>query len=324
MAATETITTLSDIRFEPGTVKRFWFQAAQTWFGPLPMPLVVVTGAQPGPKIVALAGQHGDEGYGVLGLLDLANEIDPASLRGQLWLVPCANLFGYTVTLRNSPYDQQDMNRVHPGSAAGTMTEQAAHWLHSEIFPGADLIVDLHGGSPENGDSAFAMWSDAPGRPSLLPLVSALDLHFLIGARKQAPGMLSSALAERGIPQISIEAGSAIRYARENAAQMKGYVLDCLRYHDMLPGERPQPRPLPLVRTVTHRARCGGAFKTLVSFGQQVSAGERIGVIMDLVGNVVQEVIAEEGGIVAVMRTGVRVHPGETVTTLAVPTGEHA
>lgn len=324
MTATEHIVTVRDIQFQAGTTRRFWYQVGQTWFGPMPMPLVVITGAEPGPKIVALAGQHGDEGYGVLGLLDLANEIDPASLRGQLWLVPCANLFGYAVSHRNSPYDQQDMNRVHPGNETGTVTEQTAYWMHAEIFPGADLIIDLHGGSPENGDSAFAMWSDAPDKPSILPLVAALDLHFLIGTRKQASGMLSSAMAERGIPQISIEAGSSVRYARDNAEQMKQYVLTCLRYFGMLSGISPTAKPLPLVRMVTHRARCGGAFKTLVSFGQQVSAGERIGIIMDLVGNIVQEVIAEESGIVAVMRTGVRVHPGETVTTLAVPTGDHA
>jgi predicted deacylase len=322
--AAEHISTFREVEFVPGTTRRFWYQVGQTWFGPMPMPLIVITGTMPGPKMVTLAGQHGDEGYGVLGLLDLANDLNPSTLHGQLWIVPCANVFGYSVSHRNSPYDQQDMNRVHPGNEAGTITEQVAHWLHSVVFTGADLVVDLHGGSPENGDSAFAMWSDAHDKPSILPLVASLDLHFLIGAHKQMPGMLSQALEGQGIPQISIEAGSTIHYARENSAQIKGYVLACLRFLNMLPGQPAVAKPLQLMQMVTHRAKCGGTFKTLVSFGQEVHAGEHIGVIMDLLGNVVQEINALEGGIVAVMRTGVRVHPGETVLTLAVATGELA
>lgn len=322
MTTCETLTSVSQLEIEPGTLRRFWYDVGHSWLGPVRIPLAIIRGSQPGPKLVALACQHGDEGYGVLGLLDLIDELNPANVSGEVWIVPCANIFGYTEGHRNSRFDQQDMNRVHPGNPIGTITEQTAHKLHQEVFPGADLVIDLHGGSPENGDSAFAMWTDIDGKPSILPLMASLDLHFLVAQRKQAAGMLSAAAVELGIPQISIEAGAAVRYARENAAQMKGFVLTSMQYLGMIDGTPPPPRPLPLMRMSTHRAHTGGAFKTLVSFGESVEQGQLIGTIRDLLGCVVQEIRAQDAGVVAVMRTGVRVHPGETVTTLAVPTGE--
>ncbi len=321
MTSTLIIKDAGQISLDPGQKQRYWLEVGHSWFGPERLPLIVLRGIEAGPKLVTLACQHGDEGYGVLGALDLANELDPAAMKGELWILPCANIHGFTAGKRASPYDCQDMNRVHPGKADGTVSEQIAYALHQQVFPGADLIVDLHGGSPENGDTAFAMWADIAGKPSILPIVSSLKLDFVIGSRKSIAGMLSNSAIDLGIPQISIEAGSAINYGRDNAALMQGFVRDCMKHLNMLPEPPPQSRSLPLMRMATHYAETGGAFKTLVAFGEEVRQGQTLGYIMDLVGNIAQEVRASEAGIVAVMRTGIRVHPGETVTTLAIPTG---
>ena len=322
MSTTLIIKDAAQVKLDPGQKGRYWLEVGHSWLGPTRLPLIVLRGYETGPKLVALACQHGDEGYGVLGALDLANELDPMAMKGELWILPCTNVHGFAAGKRVSPYDCQDMNRVHPGKADGTVTEQIAYAMHQQVFPGADLIVDLHGGSPENGDTAFGMWVDIEGKPSILPIISSLELDFLIGGRKSIAGMLSNSAIDLGIPQISIEAGSAIHYGRENAVLMAGYIRDCMKHLNMLPEAAPQAQSLPLMRMATHYAETGGAFKTLVSFGEEVRKGQTLGFIMDLVGNIAQEVRASEAGIVAVMRTGIRVHPGETVTTLAIPTGD--
>ena len=322
MSKTLIIKDAGQISLEPGQKQRYWLEVGHSWLGPERVPLIVLRGHEPGPKLVTLACQHGDEGYGVLGALDLSHELDPMGMAGELWILPCTNIHGFTAGKRVSPYDCQDMNRVHPGKSDGTVSEQIAYALHQQVFPDADLIVDLHGGSPENGDTAFGMWADIDGKPSVLPIISSLRLDFLIGSRKSITGMLSNSAIDLGIPQISIEAGSAIHYGRENAALMQGFVRDCMKHLKMLPEVAPQPQSLPLMRMATHYAETGGAFKTLVSFGEEVRQGQTLGFIMDLVGNIAQEIRASEAGIVAVMRTGIRVHPGETVTTLAIPTGD--
>ena len=321
MSTTLIIKDARQISHDLGQKQRYWLEVGHSWFGPTRIPLIVLRGYETGPKLVTLACQHGDEGYGVLGALDLSNELDPTAMKGELWILPCTNVHGFAAGKRVSPYDCQDMNRVHPGKSDGTISEQIANALHLQIFPGADLIVDLHGGSPENGDTAFGMWVDIDGKPSVLPIISSLKLEFLIGSRRSITGMLSNSAIDLGIPQIYIEAGSAMHYGRENAALMQGFIHDCMKHLNMLPEPGPHPQSLPLMRMATHYAETGGAYKTLVSFGEEVRQGQTLGYIMDLVGNIAQEVRASEAGTVAVMRTGIRVHPGETVTTLAIPTG---
>lgn len=302
----------------PGSVTRTWLGIGENWTGPTLLPLIVVCGEQPGPKVVVAAAQHGDEGFAVLGALELAQVVAPRDLRGQLWILPCLNIHGFMHGKRNSPFDQQDMNRVHPGSDSGTVTQQIASALHRYLLPGSSLLMDLHGGSPEVGDVAFGRYTDAPGKPSLQPLAQCLPLDFLLdAATRNLPGMWSQATPEIGIPQLAIEAGSAHRHARENAAEWVEIVLTALRYLEMLPGSV-QPKALPVMRTVSNPAKVGGVFASFVGLGEGVYVGQRLGEVHNLLGEVLQVVEASAAGRVAVLRTGVRVHPGESLVTLAV------
>lgn len=302
----------------PGSVTRTWLRVGESWTGPTLLPLIVVCGVRPGPKVVVAAAQHGDEGYATLGALELAEAIKPAELTGQLWILPCLNVHGYIHGKRNSPFDQQDMNRVHPGSDSGTVTQQIAAALHHHVLPGADLLIDLHGGSPEVGDIAFGRFTDAPGKPSLLSLAQALPLEFLLDpSSRNLPGMWSSATPEIGVPQLAIEAGSAHRHAMENASEWVEIVRAALRHLQMIPGSA-LPGQLPVRRTASNPARVGGVFAAFVALGEPVKAGQRLGEVRNLLGEVLQVVEASSPGVVAVLRTGVRVHPGESLVTLAV------
>lgn len=312
---------LHQLELPPGHVARTWLGVGESWTGPTLLPLIVVCGAQPGLKVVVAAAQHGDEGYATLGALELAESVSPGELSGQLWILPCLNVHGYIHGKRNSPFDQQDMNRVHPGSDTGSVTQQIAAALHRHVLPGSDLLIDLHGGSPEVGDIAFGRFTDAPGKPSLLPLAQALPLNFLLDpSSRNLPGMWSAATPEIGVPQLAIEAGSAHRHARENAAEWVEIVTAALRYLKMLPG-RAESKPLPVMQTASNPARVGGVFSASVGLGEQVVAGQKLGQVRNLLGEVLQVVEASAPGMVAVMRTGVRVHPGESLVTLAVGGG---
>lgn len=304
--------------FGPG-VHRTFLAVGSSWLGPTPLPLIVVQGATPGKRVVVIAAQHGDEGYAVLATHRLAEELDPDTLRGSVWLLPCLNVHGYVHGKRVSPFDHHDMNRVHPGARDGTVTEQIAATLVEDVLPGADLLIDLHGGSPENGDIAFARWSDVEGRPSLEPIVRTLDLRFVVApGSRDVPGMLSGATNAIGVPQIAIEACNAYGRSTDNAAEMAGFVTTALRALGMLPGPAPAEREHEARSTATHRAVTGGIWESFVTFAQHVREGEPLGVVRNLLGERVQEVPSRASGIVAVMRTGTRVHPGETLCTLAV------
>jgi len=101
---------------------------------------------------------------------------------------------------------------------------------------------------------------------------------------------------------------------------MERFVQTCMQCLGMVDGPHPKPRALAYMRTVSSRCAAGGAFKTLVAMAEQVTRGQVVGNVLNLLGEVVQTVTAPEDGIVTVMRTGVRVHPGESLVTVAVPT----
>lgn len=291
-----------------------------SWMGPYRLPVITISGAKPGPRLVVVAAQHADEVYGVLALLKCSRDIDPAQLAGEVVLVPCLNLFGYFNGKHDNPLDQQDMNKVHPGNGRGRLTEQASAALFERILPSADFLVDVHGGSAELGNIPFVRWTQ--GGEQARDVAERLGISFVEDPQDPNatfPGMMSKAALDVGIPSISIEAGSCLSYPRDTATELCGYIERVMRALDMLPGSKPERGRAVYARMVGTRSVMSGAFETLVSFGQEVKKGDLLGRVWDFAGEVPQEAIAPEDGVVGVMRTGVRVHPGESLVWLLTP-----
>lgn len=100
----------------------------------------------PGPTVLLMAGNHGDEYPGQVAILNLWRELKPADLTGQLILIPCLNPPAAHAATRLSPLDGKNFNRCFPGNAQGTPSEILAHYLSTVLFPLADVVVDLHTG----------------------------------------------------------------------------------------------------------------------------------------------------------------------------------
>ena len=67
-------------------------------------------------------------------------------MRGRIIILPCANLPASLASLRTSPLDDGNLNRSFPGNPDGTVTQQLAHYIGTELIPMADLVLDLHSG----------------------------------------------------------------------------------------------------------------------------------------------------------------------------------
>ncbi|MFN8583575.1 MAG: succinylglutamate desuccinylase/aspartoacylase family protein, partial [Gemmatimonadaceae bacterium] len=72
----------------------------------------VLQGARPGPTVGVSAMIHGDELEGLLMARELYRQIDPAQLRGALWILGVANPLAMESITRNTPIDMLDMNRL--------------------------------------------------------------------------------------------------------------------------------------------------------------------------------------------------------------------
>ena len=111
----------------------------------LRVPLYVACAPRPGKTIVAIGGTHGDEYEGPVGLKNLINTLDPATLvAGRLIVIPVLNVPAFKAARRESPLDGGNMNRAFPGKVDGTITSRIARFITDEVLSRADVVIDIH------------------------------------------------------------------------------------------------------------------------------------------------------------------------------------
>jgi uncharacterized protein len=124
---------------------RLFHSVHQSAYGFIPIPIVVIRNGE-GPTALFSAGTHGDEYEGQVALCNMAKSLRPDRIRGRVILLPAANFPAAMVGRRTSPIDEGNLNRVFPGDPDGSVTEQIAYFIETELAAAADLICDLHSG----------------------------------------------------------------------------------------------------------------------------------------------------------------------------------
>ncbi len=283
------------------------------------LPLLYVTGHEPGPTLVVTAAVHGDEYEGIEAIPHIYDQIQPEALRGTLVMVPICNMPAYEAAQRSSPIDGLNLARVFPGDRHGTITQRIAYWIREKLLSHADFYIDLH-----SGGVAY----DIPTLIGYIHDDGALGQACLAGARAfgapvlwghplpMAPGRTVSAATDLGVPSLYTEAPGG-GYARPgDVACFTQGVCNMLHHLGMLEAA-PQPRPM------THHlfgdgnldsvidATEAGYFRAAVDLLSEVKTGQKLGVVQNLFGQPVQEVIADQDGVVIMLRRLHRVHVGD-------------
>jgi predicted deacylase len=283
----------------------------------LTVPVEVLVGSRPRPRLVAIAGVHGDEPEGMLALLDFAERSDPARFRGTVVLVPVANPPAFAAHQRRSPLDGHDLNRIFPGRPEGTPSERLAYRLVHDILSGADLVFTLHSWYatgmvvphvevPDGGDDVSRRSWDA-----------AVAAGFRrIRRSGWQPGVLGVTAVERSIPVLEAEIGGQGTSTAENRTAYVEHLTRLLRHLGILDGDvPPNPNVEILGRGLVH-APVGGMLRPQVALGDYVEAGAVLAVITNLHGEPLVEIRAPHGGLIAAVRHFVSVNPGDLVFAL--------
>ncbi len=283
------------------------------------LPLLTITGAEPGPTLVVFAGVHGDEYEGVEAIPRIAEQVDPSQLRGTLLMVPVCNMAAYATATRNSPIDGLNLARVFPGSETGTLTQQIAYWLTRKFISGADFFIDLHSAGVVGDIPTLAgyLHSDEDVGQRSLAAARVFGAPVLWGHPPPVPpGRSISAAIDCGVPCLYTEAAGAGRARPEDVDCFTNGVLNVMRHLDMLAGEPAAvPPPQHLVgdgnMDEIMSAPVAGFFRPHVELLQEVRTGQLVGTIHDPLGNTLSELHAQTDGFV-IMRRGVRrVHSGD-------------
>src|SRR5215207_9412078 len=208
---------IRDIVAKPGTSASGFLTIGETPTEPIRVPLVVVHGDRPGPRLCLTAGVHAAEYPGIDAVMQTVQHLDPTELAGTVVAVPVVNppMFQRRSGFL-SPIDGLNLNRTAPGRADGTISEVLAHVLLNEVIGTCQYHIDCHG-----GDLGEILW---PYSGYALTGDSELDRQGEALARLWSPrivalyregselpptkGSLTSQATRQGVVSILAEAGS--------------------------------------------------------------------------------------------------------------------
>lgn len=307
----------------PGVKETRYLDIARTPAGQMVrLTALLIGGAHAGPLVAMIGGLHGNEYEGPLAIMRLYAELEPAELRGTLVAIPVANVLAFEARTRETPSDGVDMNRAFPGDPRGTVTSQMAYWIGEQLVRHADLCLDLHSGGRSDIPVLCAHVSAEGPAGELSQKVSrAFGAPISLDNKNALPAQLEGFARERGIPLIYTECPG---YKGLNMPAVDVYqrgVRNALRIVGMLDGalEGEPGRCLYADgdEALTLKASVGGFFIPHYQAGDEVSAGDLLGVTCDFSGAVLEEFRAPADGYILIRRWSPTVHAGdESIFTL--------
>lgn len=281
----------------PGTVTRFRVDMVRDGMGEMVrLPVVVVKGKRPGPKVGFTAAIHGNELNGVRVIQRLVPSIDPATLSGTVVAVPVVNVPGF-LTQRREFNDNADLNRVMPGTPRGTMSQVYAHRFIDRVVRHFDYLIDLHTASFGRVNSLYVR-SDL--KNPITARMAYLEGPEIVVHNAGADGTLRSAAAAMGVHAITVEIGDPLRFQRERIRTSVQGSFNVLEHLDMVPERGPSLAVDPIVcgRSYWIYTDRGGLLDVFPEVCERVKAGQLIARVSDMYGDTVCEYEAPEDGIV--------------------------
>jgi N-alpha-acetyl-L-2,4-diaminobutyrate deacetylase len=283
------------------------------------VPIDILTGTHDGPRLVLIAGVHGDEVEGILALRELGHELEPSAFRGQIVIVAIANPPAFFAGKRMSPLDGLDLNRSFPGNADGRSSERLAYHLLERLVLGADFLFSLHSWYAHGTVLPFVEVNAAPSVVSNRSLRAARAIGFRrIRLVDWPAGLLVRVANERGIAGLEAEIGSGGTSSAFNRAMYKTYIRRLMRHLGMRAGRAPfLPRPV-LYKGIHILSPAAGVLRFTSRLGRRVRKGETIGRVEPLDDGNDIEVRVPAAGFVAAHRTYASVSTGDNVATIFI------
>lgn len=283
----------------------------------LTIPVHVIHGTKPGPRLFVCAAIHGDEILGVEIIRRLLRRKVLKRLRGTLVAIPIVNVYGFLNLSRYSP-DRRDLNRFFPGAEKGSLTSRLASLFMNEIVAKCTHGIDLHTGSNHRSnlpqirayldDSETERLARAFGAPVIL------DADFLEGSLRQA-------VKDQGIQMLLYEAGEVLRFDEVAIRAGLNGVVSVMREIGMLQRsskKRSKLNPVVARSSTWVRASVGGIFRTHVRLGARVNEGELVGAIADPFGENDVDLASPVSGIVIGKFNLPLVHKGDALFHVAI------
>lgn len=246
-----------------------------------------------GPKILLLAGVHGDEinGVEIIRRAITSGIFDNLS-KGTVITIPILNLYGFINFSREVP-DGKDVNRSFPGNMRGSLASRVARTLTKKVLPQVDMVIDFHTGGSSRYNFPQVRFSKHDTMAQ--EMAKVFGAPFMV----QKP-LISKSLrkiaGEMGIPVLVFEGGESLRFDGYSIEKGLSGIRRILFHHGMISSYDRESKPVLITRTGWVRAVQPGLFLWTKCSGHFVRKGEPLGVINDTEGTRSVKVLAKQDG----------------------------
>jgi hypothetical protein len=251
-------------------------------YGWIPIPIVRLKNGE-GPSVLMQAGTHGDEWEGQIGLGNLIRALEPKDIKGRLVILPSANFPAAMAGQRTSPIDEGNLNRLYPGDADGTITQQIAYWIEHALLPGFDYSFDFHSGGSSLTyiPSALAARHEDPARmDKVIGMLKAFGapVSYVAAAPQGGGRTFTSASYRQGVVSMGTELGGGGLVTPASLKVAEDGMRRLLAHIGLLHGPVPAASPTRLTEIGGDDyyvyASDSGLFEPLVDLGAEVKAGQ--------------------------------------------------
>ena len=293
----EVIKKLEVSKAPKGAISRYWLQIVTDGMGvPIHVPIIVARGSQEGKVLGLTAAVHGNELNGIPVIQRLFKEINIKELKGTIVGVPVINVPSLLRKKRRF-IDGTDLNHIMPGKANGTVSQIYAWRIVNRIIQEFDYLIDLHTASNGRINSYYIRADMEDKRVHEMALLQNAQI---IVHNPPSDGTLRGTAAEMGIAAITLEVGNP------NSFQ-KGMIRDGLTgIHNLLGHfgmqdceyDEPEEQTILCKRSYWIYTDTGGIMTVHPKVTDLVKKGEVIATMRNMFGDMVEEYIAPEDGIV--------------------------
>lgn len=314
----ELVDTIDVERYERGATHRVALRLVEDRLGnPVHVPVMILRGANPGPVFGVTAAVHGDELNGIRIIQQLAQRIDLAALTGTLVVCPVVNVPAFLQGQRLMR-EGFDLNRIMPGRPDGNIAQVYAHRLMTRLLQHLDYLVDLHTASFGRANSLYVR---ANLKHKVARRMAILQAPDIIVNNEAADGTVRGAAMDIGIPAITVEAGNPLRFQKTMIRDSTSGLIQVLAEVGMVeptPNAVPLDAPVICDRSYWLYASEGGLLVVLPQVADLVKKGDLVARVSNVFGDVLNEHVAPEDGVVVGLSTNPLCETGSRILHLGV------
>ncbi|XZE18512.1 succinylglutamate desuccinylase/aspartoacylase family protein [Pirellulaceae bacterium SH449] len=295
------------------------------------IPITIIANG-PGPTVLVMGGNHGDEYQGQIAARKLARELTTDMIHGRLILITSLNLPAARAATRLSPLDGMNLNRAFPGHPEGSVTSQIAHYLTTVLFPLSDVVIDIHSGGRSMEFvpcSHMHLVPDKEQRKKMLAAMLAWNTDFsFLYADIAGSGLLPVEAENQGKLVVTTELGGGEGVSAQVHRIAQSGLRNVLVHLGLLKGIEQTRQslgkpPAILVQALNREdyllAPESGIFEICIDLGQTVREGDVVGAIhhLERPDRSPEPIVARSSGYLITARVPCLTQQGDCVAVIA-------